>query len=74
MAPDDTSPSVQVFGSKFRSAQYRAANHLIEGQGGDDMASTQLGFAVACGVIAVLYGLWSRSWILQQNPGNGRMQ
>jgi K(+)-stimulated pyrophosphate-energized sodium pump len=38
------------------------------------MASTQLGFAVACGVIAVLYGLWSRSWILQQDPGNGRMQ
>jgi K(+)-stimulated pyrophosphate-energized sodium pump len=38
------------------------------------MASTQLGFAVACGVIAVLYGLWSRSWVLQQNPGNGRMQ
>jgi K(+)-stimulated pyrophosphate-energized sodium pump len=38
------------------------------------MASTQLGFAVVCGVIAVLYGLWSRSWILQQDPGNGRMQ
>jgi len=38
------------------------------------MASTQLGFAVACGVIAVLYGLWSRSWVLQQDPGNGRMQ
>lgn len=38
------------------------------------MASTQLIFAVACGVIAVLYGLWSRSWVLQQDPGNGRMQ
>jgi K(+)-stimulated pyrophosphate-energized sodium pump len=38
------------------------------------MASTQLGFAVVCGVIAVLYGLWSRSWVLQQDPGNGRMQ
>jgi K(+)-stimulated pyrophosphate-energized sodium pump len=38
------------------------------------MASTQLGFAVVCGVIAVLYGLWSRNWILQQDPGNGRMQ
>jgi K(+)-stimulated pyrophosphate-energized sodium pump len=38
------------------------------------MASTQLGFAVVCGVIAVIYGLWSRSWILQQDPGNGRMQ
>lgn len=38
------------------------------------MATTQLGFAVVCGVIAVLYGLWSRSWVLQQDPGNGRMQ
>jgi K(+)-stimulated pyrophosphate-energized sodium pump len=38
------------------------------------MASTQLGFAVVCGVIAVLYGLWSRSWVLAQDPGNGRMQ
>jgi len=38
------------------------------------MASTQLLFAVACGVIAVLYGLWSRSWILQQDAGTGRMQ
>jgi K(+)-stimulated pyrophosphate-energized sodium pump len=38
------------------------------------MASTQLGFAVVCGVIAVLYGLWSRSWVLQQDPGNARMQ
>jgi len=38
------------------------------------MASTQLGFAVVCGVIAVLYGLWSRSWVLQQDPGNSRMQ
>ena len=38
------------------------------------MAVTQLYFAVACGVIAVLYGLWSRSWVLQQDPGTGRMQ
>jgi len=38
------------------------------------MASMQLMFAVACGVIAVLYGLWSRSWVLQQDPGTGRMQ
>src|SRR4051812_3574087 len=38
------------------------------------MASAQLIFAVACGVIAVFYGLWSRSWVLSQDPGNVRMQ
>lgn len=38
------------------------------------MASAQLIFAVACGIIAVGYGLWSRSWILQQDAGSGRMQ
>jgi len=38
------------------------------------MASASLLFAVACGVIAVIYGLMSRSWILRQDPGNPRMQ
>ncbi|WP_334189277.1 sodium-translocating pyrophosphatase [Noviherbaspirillum sp.] len=33
-----------------------------------------LWFTVACGVIAVIYGLMSRSWILKQDPGNPRMQ
>jgi len=38
------------------------------------MASSGLWFAVACGVIAVIYGLISRSWILGKDPGNPRMQ
>jgi K(+)-stimulated pyrophosphate-energized sodium pump len=36
--------------------------------------AASLWFAIACGVLAVVYGLWARSWILGQNAGNARMQ
>ncbi|MYN29114.1 sodium-translocating pyrophosphatase [Duganella levis] len=36
--------------------------------------AASLWFAVACGILAVVYGLWSRSWILRQDAGNPRMQ